>query len=213
MLIAGAKGHAIEILEVFHQNNELGSIFFFDDVSEDLDHELFGKFPIITTLEEARCYFIERPEFVLGLGNPYLRKMIADKLTLQGGILTSVISKSASLGHYEILLGTGLNLMQNVMISNCVTIGKGSLINSHSSLHHNVKIGDYCEISPNSVLLGGCSLGDFCSVGSNATILPNIQIGNHATIGAGAVVNKDLPEGAVAVGVPAKVIKFKNIPK
>lgn len=44
------------------------------------------------------------------------------------------------------------------------------------------------------------------SIGSNATILGNVIIGQHALVGAGAVVNKDVPDYAIVVGVPARVI-------
>jgi acetyltransferase-like isoleucine patch superfamily enzyme len=44
------------------------------------------------------------------------------------------------------------------------------------------------------------------SIGSNATVLPGVTIGCHALIGAGAVVTKDVPDFAIAVGVPARVI-------
>ena len=46
-------------------------------------------------------------------------------------------------------------------------------------------------------------------IGRNVTILPGVKIGNGAVIGAGAVVNRDIPSYAVAVGVPAKIIKFR----
>ncbi|URZ06314.1 CatB-related O-acetyltransferase [Clostridium felsineum] len=52
-------------------------------------------------------------------------------------------------------------------------------------------------------------IGNDVWIGSNVTILPNVKIGNGAVIGAGAVVNKDIPDYAVAVGVPAKVIKYR----
>jgi UDP-2-acetamido-3-amino-2,3-dideoxy-glucuronate N-acetyltransferase len=48
------------------------------------------------------------------------------------------------------------------------------------------------------------------SIGSNATILPGVTIGERAIIGAGAVVTEDIPDDAIAVGVPAKVIR--NVP-
>lgn len=45
-------------------------------------------------------------------------------------------------------------------------------------------------------------------IGMNVTISPGVTIGEYAVIGAGAVVTKDIPDYAVAVGVPAKVIKY-----
>ena len=44
------------------------------------------------------------------------------------------------------------------------------------------------------------------SIGSNATILPGVTIGEKAIIGAGAVVTHDIPDYAIAVGVPARII-------
>ena len=48
------------------------------------------------------------------------------------------------------------------------------------------------------------------SIGSNATILPGLNIGRGALIGAGAVVTRDVPDGAVAAGVPAWVTGFRK---
>jgi acetyltransferase-like isoleucine patch superfamily enzyme len=47
-------------------------------------------------------------------------------------------------------------------------------------------------------------------LGANVTVLKGVTIGNDAVIGAGSVVTKDIPTGAIAVGVPAKVIKIRN---
>jgi len=46
-------------------------------------------------------------------------------------------------------------------------------------------------------------------IGANTVIMPNITVGNGAIIGAGAVVTKDVPDYAVVVGVPAKIIKYR----
>jgi sugar O-acyltransferase (sialic acid O-acetyltransferase NeuD family) len=209
VLVAGAKRHAKEVLEVLHQNQILDNLVFFDDISEEIEDMLFERFPVLRSLEEVKKYFQKHSEFVLGLGNPYLRKKLSEKLINEGGLLKSVIAYSANVGHYNVQLDKGLNIMHNVMISNSVTIGECSLVNSYSSIHHDVIIGKYCEISPHSVLLGGSSIGNFCSIGSHSTILPEIRIGNNVTIGAGSVVTRNLTDNCVAYGVPAKITKLK----
>ena len=49
-------------------------------------------------------------------------------------------------------------------------------------------------------------IGDFTFIGANAVVLMGVTIGSHCVIGAGAVVSSDVPDGHVAVGVPAKVV-------
>ena len=51
---------------------------------------------------------------------------------------------------------------------------------------------------------------DGASIGSNATILCGLTIGRNALIGAGSVVVKDVPDNAVVVGNPGRVIKYLN---
>jgi sugar O-acyltransferase (sialic acid O-acetyltransferase NeuD family) len=208
MLIVGAKRHAKEVLQIVELNDDLGSIIFFDDVSKDLNNLFLGKFEILNNLKDAENYFNSKDtRFILALGNPSHRKLVTDKLTHIGGKLTSIIANSAILGKYEVELSDGLNIMHHVMISNSVKIGLGTLINSFSSVHHDINIGEFCEVSPHAVLLGGCSLGNYTSIGANATILPNVKVGNNVIVGAGSVVTKDVPDNCLVVGVPALIKK------
>ena len=48
------------------------------------------------------------------------------------------------------------------------------------------------------------------TLGANVIIIGNVKVGNNVTIGAGSVVVKDIPDNAIAVGNPAKVIKYKE---
>ena len=79
------------------------------------------------------------------------------------------------------------------------------------------KFGDNCRIR-NGVVVGLKNVTDPCApqignnvdIGAGAKILGNIKIGNNVSIGANAVVLIDVPDNAIAVGVPA-VIKLKKI--
>ena len=97
-------------------------------------------------------------------------------------------------------------------------IGEGTLIGYQGIgvvIHKKSVIGKNCHISQNVTLGGGGGpsgglpvLGDNVSVGAGAVILGNVHIGDNASIGANAVVLSDIPANAVAVGAPAKVVKY-----
>lgn len=53
-------------------------------------------------------------------------------------------------------------------------------------------------------------IGDDVSLGASVTVIGPVRIGNNVTVGAGAVVVKDLPDNCIAVGNPARVIKYKD---
>lgn len=57
---------------------------------------------------------------------------------------------------------------------------------------------------------GRPTVGDNVSLGANVIIVGDVKIGDNVTIGAGAVVVKDIPDNAIAVGNPARVIRYKT---
>ena len=59
----------------------------------------------------------------------------------------------------------------------------------------------------------GTVIGNDVFIGANVTILDGVTIGDGAVIGAGAVVTKDIPPYAIAVGIPARVIKYRFEPE
>lgn len=211
MLIIGAKGFAKEVLEVTHQNNELKDLVFYDDVNEDIGEKLYNIFPILKSMDMAKHYFeTVSNKFTIGIGNPILRKKLYDKFIAIGGEYTTTISTSTIIGNYNNSIELGCNIMQNVVITNDVTIKKGTIINQISSIGHDVIIGEFCEICPNVSISGNCFIDDLTFIGTGAIILPGIKIGKNVIIGAGAVVTKDIEDNSVAVGSPAKVIKINE---
>lgn len=207
MLIAGANRHAKEILELLYVQNQLDDLRFFDDINLNGPVLFYERFPILKHTSDLHAVFKIDNRFILGLGGVKARYTVAKKITQAGGRLQSIIADSARIGHFQVAIGDGVNIMEFVLISNSVVIGEGCLVNAFSAIHHDVSIGAYCEISPRATILGGASIGDFSSVGSGAIILPNIKIGRNVVIGAGSVITQDIPDNSMAVGVPGKVIK------
>lgn len=206
MLIIGAKGHAKEILDIIHEQNSLGELIFFDDVSKDLPPHLFDTFRIIKNETEARDYLHQNPFFILGLGDPQKRFKLCSKIEIWGGQVISVIASSSKISKYDVNLNQGINIMHNVVLSSGVSIGKGSLINAGCLIHHDVSVGEFCEISPGTILTGNVKIGNYSRIGSGTVIIPNIKVGNNVTVGAGAVVINDIKDNEIVVGVPSKVI-------
>lgn len=203
MIIVGAGGHAKELLGVL-KDEQNADVFLYDDVTGDLPLQLFNRFTILHNEQEAKLALRQDARFVLGVGNPQVRYQLAEKFIAWGGKLTSVISTQATIGAFNMNLGEGLNVMPGAVITEQVTIGKGSLIHVHSSVHHDCQIGEYCELLPGCHVLGNVVIGDKTSIGSGAIILPKLLIGKNVIVGAGAVVTRNVADGLVVKGVPAK---------
>lgn len=103
---------------------------------------------------------------------------------------------------------------------NRAEIGKG-LFMTHAvgiTIHVDAKIGECCNLAQHVTIgVGGRGenqgtpkLGDRVFIGPGACMFGKITIGNDVAIGANAVVTKDLPDNAVAVGVPAKIISYNG---
>lgn len=206
MLIIGAKGLAKEVLEIFHQQNELHNLFFYDDISADVPDMFYGQFTVLRNMEQVAELFATDNRFTIGIGKPELRSKMYQQFTQAGGQLVSAISPLAHIGHYGTNIAAGTIIMAGSFISNDVKIGLGCLINPNCTISHDTVIGDFVELSPGVQITGRCKIGDCCSIGANAIILPDTTLGSHVIAGAGAVVTKDVADGLTVVGIPAKEI-------
>ena len=75
-------------------------------------------------------------------------------------------------------------------------------------LSHSVIIGDNVTIG-HSAIVHGCTIGDNTLIGMGAIVLNGARIGKNCIIGAGALVTQgtDIPDGSLAFGSPAKVVR------
>lgn len=108
-----------------------------------------------------------------------------------------------------------------------ITIGKNFYTNFNCTILDGAKVtfGDNVFIAPNCVFSTAghaidaeqraqgleiafpITVGDNVWIGANVSVLPGVTIGSNTIIGAGSVVNKDIPAGVIAAGVPCRVIR------
>jgi UDP-2-acetamido-3-amino-2,3-dideoxy-glucuronate N-acetyltransferase len=126
---------------------------------------------------------------------------------------------------YGCKIGRNTKIDSYVYIEEGVTIGDNCKIRPFVFIPTGVVIEDNVFIAPNVTFtndkhprahgewtLLNTRVKKFASIGAGSTINPGVQIGENALIGAGSVVTKDIPDNAVAVGIPAKVIGSRPAP-
>jgi len=93
-----------------------------------------------------------------------------------------------------------------------ITLGAGSNVQENCVLHtdmgYPLTLGADCTVG-HKAMLHGCTIGDGTLVGMGATVLNGATVGAGCLIGAGALVTegKHIPDGALAMGAPARVIR------
>ena len=102
-------------------------------------------------------------------------------------------------------LGSGfINHNLNLSCFKSISIGKGVVISENVTFRDS---DDHSIVSSQRPMTQPIIVGDHVWIGMNATILKGVRIGNGAIIAAGAVVTRDVPDNAMAGGVPARIIK------
>jgi len=126
-----------------------------------------------------------------------------------GGLLTNFIHPSIDLT--MVTVGLGLYLQEAVIVQACAELGDNCSIHMGSLIGHETIVGSSTFIAHAVSVSGCCEIGQCCFIGTNATILPRIKIGKWVTVGAGCVVNKNVPDYAVVVGNPCRIIKYNKV--
>ena len=199
VLLQGGGGHAKVVLDVLLGEGIVVPAL----VDAKFTGDMFG----VPRMKEYDPTF-ERDAFVIvAIGDNAIRKRVAEstKHAFANAIHRSAIISSS------VTLGLGNMILHGAIVQAQSTIGNHVIINTGAQLDHDCIVEDYAHIAPRVVLCGNVSVGEGTLIGAGATVIPGKKIGKWATIGAGAVVVKDIPDFAVAVGHPARIIKVKRV--
>jgi sugar O-acyltransferase (sialic acid O-acetyltransferase NeuD family) len=143
---------------------------------------------------------------VVAIGSNAVRRKVVG---ITQHAFTNAIHPSAIVSPYA-TAGTGNMILHGSVIQAQARIGDHVIVNTGAQVDHDCVVGDYVHLAPGVVVCGTVTIGEGTFVGAGATIIPGRKIGAWATIGAGAVVIRDVPDHAVVVGNPARVVRYNQ---
>ena len=172
--------------------------------------------PEIALLERLEAPFVGSPfgltqrtpksltwSFALGLGNGLDRKAMANALTAQGLSAATLIHPNALIGP-DVVLGTGVTVCANSVITTNVRIGDFCQINIGCVIGHDARIGDFVTFAQSVNIAGNVTIKDHANLFTRSVVSPGLRVGESSVVGAGAVVIASVDANSTVVGVPAK---------
>ncbi len=216
VVIYGAGQLAAMVVEVLSQGKDMQVVGFIDDDPGRHGQRLAG-LPVLGGASELPGLLGEGiSSAIVSIGNNRVRSRLAERLTQIGfGLVNAIdstakIAASARLGKGVMIMAGGL-VCSNAIIGNCVYVGPGAIVS------HDVLVGDHVLIGVGSVLAGRTTVERGAFVGAGATVVParmeqasRLTVGENAVVGAGAVVIENVPPNAVVVGVPARIMTYRD---
>ncbi len=154
----------------------------------------------------------------IGPGTTIDQSVIGDRCIVRNSVLEeATLEDDVSVGPFSHCL-PGAHLARNVHMGNFAEV-KNSYVGSETQMHHFSYLGDaivgehvnigagVVSVNYDGVHKHRTTIGEGAFVGCDTMLIAPVTVGEQARTGAGAVVNKDVPPGALVVGIPARVIR------
>lgn len=200
LIIIGAGGHGRVIADSALKNGYTDISF----VDDNATGNCMG-LPIIGTSAEIERFDDGKTDFIIGIGNNAVRKLIAEKYNVNW---VSIVHPSALIA-INVSIGKGTVVMPGAIVNTCATIGSHCIINTNTVVEHDNVIEDYVHISPAATLGGTVRIGALTHIGIGAAVKNNTDICSDCIIGAGAVVIRNIEDSGTYIGVPVEKIKHR----
>lgn len=174
----------------------------------------FNKIPVVgTTADISKYLHDEDVYFFIAYVGMQNEKEVFEKikaLNIPSHRFATLIHPTAIIPKGFCSIGNGVLMAPLTQLSPDTTIEDNCILLPNSFVGHDSTLKQFAHIATNAVVGANVIVGRGCHLGSNSTIREKITIGDFSLVGAGSVVLKDVPENAIVVGNPAKVLRIKE---
>ena len=158
---------------------------------------------------EETYKFEEDDLFVMAVGQPILKRKIANRMTeLKAEFFTlihptAIVCSSAKIGQ-------GAVVCPYATVSSDVHLGNFAMLNVHASVGHDCKVGDFCVMSAYANLNGFVTLENEVFLGTRATVVASKNVGSQSRVSAHALVVSDVPKQTTVLANAGRFIPNLN---
>lgn len=210
LLIIGASGFGREVawlVERINKAHPTWNLLGFIDDNDAIWGQKINRYEVLGGCQSISEY--PNANIVCAVGAAKTRQMIITKV-----MASNPDVKFATLIDPDVIksnlveIGEGTIICAHTILTVNIIIGKHVIINLDCTIGHDAIINDCVTLYPSVNISGNTITGSCTEIGTGAQIIQGKKIGSLSIVGAGSVVVKDIPDKCTAVGSPAKPIKY-----
>jgi sugar O-acyltransferase (sialic acid O-acetyltransferase NeuD family) len=212
LVILGAGGFAREVWWLCEDVNEDArswNVLGFIDEAPGTEGRVLCDLPVLGDFGwfEGR---VGRPFVICGVGANRTRRRFVEKARSLGLRHATLVHPTARRSRF-VEVGEGSVICAGTVLTTQIRVGAYVNVNLGCTIGHDVVVEDFCNLSPGVHVSGSVHLEEGVDVGTGVVVLPGRRVGRDSTLGAGAVVTADVPPRSVAVGIPARVVRTREV--
>jgi sugar O-acyltransferase (sialic acid O-acetyltransferase NeuD family) len=202
----GASGHAKVVADAIRREAALEIVGFIDDTAPARKGEVFCGARVLGGREVLPELLAGGVGLMLVVGHNAARLAIAADMQALGFRFPVVVHPGAMLSA-QCQPQAGTFVAAGAVVNADARIGAHAIINTGAVVDHDCVVGDGVHVGPRSCLTGWVTVGRGSWIGAGVVVRDRVVIGEGSIVGMGSVVLRDIPDGVVAYGSPARVIR------